>query len=818
MFSMKKTVIFCSFVLLIFTFIVQSVNSRVLAIVPQPKASVDSSKIKAELRSKRHLKHKKFIQAADTLSKGDYLLSIDRVNDNLIDIRDSAKLGFEIVNIKHQIENISKDFKRIQLNFGGGHSKVNTKNLFLYQEFATNLDEKNDLIINHLQKLYLRVYHAKLRVKTVLKDSVFKVMYADSLLRNAFEYKLIGLEHKWIGTDSITKLNIDSINALKVIAVDNSINLTDMMSMVNRKLESANQLLINQEFNYLWQPEMNLAIRKDSGNKNDLGFKNISLFESEQNAISFYISQTEEQRLYVLAFALLLFIWLFMKRKLLKNIKIQKDKYEFLNLQYLNKLPFLLLLIIVLYLMPFFDAYAPTSYIAIEYFLLLSASVMIFFKKEEKTLRIDWLILSVLFGIDVLTYLFSEPTFVARLWMITVQVAILVFTYRYYFKINKQNPYFRWLKVSAFVAILLSTLAIISNLFGRFTLAGIFGLAGIFAITQAVVLTIFIETIMEMIVLQLIHSRLKKGVDIPFDSSIVIEKIKMPVLIVAVIIWFITLTSSLNVYHTISDNVVDALTVTRTLGSISFKLTSVLMFFVIIWFAHILQRLLSFLFGETGIETEDSTTITKGQHSRLLITRLLVLIGGYLLAIAASGLPIDKLTFLLGALGVGIGMGLQNVVNNFVSGIILIFDGSLQIDDEIEVNGQAGKVKEIGLRACTLSTADGAEVIIPNGIILSQNIINWTFSNDQKRVTIGFSLTGKELDANVINEIINQTIENIPNVVAKRKPVILYNKVTQDGCALTVRFWSTISKADPVKSDAMLNLNKAFAAKNIGFE
>jgi potassium-dependent mechanosensitive channel len=123
--------------------------------------------------------------------------------------------------------------------------------------------------------------------------------------------------------------------------------------------------------------------------------------------------------------------------------------------------------------------------------------------------------------------------------------------------------------------------------------------------------------------------------------------------------------------------------------------------------------------------------VSKGQHSRLLITRLLVLLCGYLLAIAASGLPIDKLTFLNGALGVGVGMGLQNVVNNFVSGIILIFDGSLQIGDEIEVSGQAGKVKEIGLRASTLNTADGAEVIIPNGTILSQDIINWTFSNNE---------------------------------------------------------------------------------------
>jgi small-conductance mechanosensitive channel len=202
----------------------------------------------------------------------------------------------------------------------------------------------------------------------------------------------------------------------------------------------------------------------------------------------------------------------------------------------------------------------------------------------------------------------------------------------------------------------------------------------------------------------------------------------------------------------------------------------------------------------------------------LLITKLLLLIGGYLLAIAASGLPLDKLTIILGALGVGIGMGLQNMVNNFVSGIVLIFDGSLKIGDEIEVNGQAGKVKEIGLRAVTLNTADGADVIIPNGPILSQNIVNWTYSNDQKRVFIWFTISGKELDANVINEVINDTIKNIPNVISQKKPIILFNRVAQGTCTMTVRFWCSISNTDTVKSEAMLQLSTAFAAKNIGFE
>jgi len=127
-------------------------------------------------------------------------------------------------------------------------------------------------------------------------------------------------------------------------------------------------------------------------------------------------------------------------------------------------------------------------------------------------------------------------------------------------------------------------------------------------------------------------------------------------------------------------------------------------------------------------------------------------------------------------------------------------------------------VKEIGLRSSTLSTSDGADILIPNGNILSQNIVNWTFTNDHKRVMIGFTLSGKEMDANVINEVINDVIKKIQGVISNKKPVILYTKVTPDTCVLTVRFWSTTSNSDYAKSEAMLQLSSAFTGINIKFE
>jgi len=808
---MKRFFIFFVLICTIFTSVAQSKHKQPSESKTQaPTGITDSLQLKNV--AEKESSNRNLIQAADTLTMSDYVISIERVNSNINDIRDSIKLGFEMVHYERQINKITENIALIRQNIRDRHSVVNEKSLYLYQSFANKLDKENTKIQTLINNMYTRVYHARTKLKTTLSDSVFNRLYTNSNLRKTFNKKVIRLERKWARTDSTSKANIDTLNAFKVKLADNSMSISSALNIMDNRLDKAGQQIFGQEVNYLWQSSKTKSI------SNDKLKADTNLLENEQKALGYYLSQTLSERTFILILGIILFTWLFLKRNLLKTLKEQKKLFDFLHLQYLNSHPVLSLLILLLCLTPFFDAYAPISYIAIEYILLLVASSIIFLKKRELPFQFNWFMLAILFIADTLTYLFVEPTLVGRLWLLTMHVAILIFSLRFYKNLNKEMSYYKWIKKAVIAGIFLTGLGILCNIFGRFSLAGTLGLASIFAITQAIILPVFIDIIIEIFLLQLHSSRLKKGINKPFDTFVVVKRIKGLLFFIAVLLWAIMLTSSLNIYHGISNGLIDMLTSTRTIGNISFRLISILWFFMIIWFAHILQRLISFLFGETGVETEDLTAVSKGHHSRLLITRLLVLIGGYLLAIVASGLPIDKLTIVLGALGVGIGMGLQNVVNNFVSGIILIFDGSLKIGDEIEVSGQTGKVKEIGLRACTVSTSDGAEVIIPNGNLLSQNIVNWTFSNNEKRVMIQFSLSGKEMDTNMVNELINETIKNIPDVISAKRPIIVYTKVTHKTHSLIVRFWSTTGKADMVKSEAMLRLNSAFSDKNIGFK
>lgn len=151
-------------------------------------------------------------------------------------------------------------------------------------------------------------------------------------------------------------------------------------------------------------------------------------------------------------------------------------------------------------------------------------------------------------------------------------------------------------------------------------------------------------------------------------------------------------------------------------------------------------------------------------------------------------MPVDKITVILGALGVGIGLGLQSIVNNFVSGIILIFDRPLRIGDLVEIGDKKGRVKEIGVRSSTLLTADGAEVIIPNGDLLSNNIINWTLSNNHIRIDQVFELDHDGEDPE-FREALKARVLSVPNMLKSKEPQVLIDPVGGHKYELRLYSW-----------------------------
>ena len=186
--------------------------------------------------------------------------------------------------------------------------------------------------------------------------------------------------------------------------------------------------------------------------------------------------------------------------------------------------------------------------------------------------------------------------------------------------------------------------------------------------------------------------------------------------------------------HSVGTQVLD---VGLDVGEVSIHLGDVLVFALSIWLAfwaaRAVRRLLrDELPGHAGLPRGAGNSIASLSYYGVLLL-------GALLALSAAGFKVGQLALVFGALGVGIGFGLQNVVNNFVSGLVLMFERPIQPGDMVEVGATAGTVREIGLRATTIRTYDGADVVVPNGLLLSGNLTNWTMYDRSRRFEVAVS-------------------------------------------------------------------------------
>src|SRR5262249_18104761 len=131
------------------------------------------------------------------------------------------------------------------------------------------------------------------------------------------------------------------------------------------------------------------------------------------------------------------------------------------------------------------------------------------------------------------------------------------------------------------------------------------------------------------------------------------------------------------------------------------------------------------------------TTLPRGvPYALSTLTRYGLLLTGFLLALGTLGFDLTRITVLLSALGLGIGFGLQQIVNNFISGLIVLFERPVQVGDSIQLGDLGGDVMRIGIRSSTLQTPQGAEVIVPNSTIIQEKVTNWTLSDRRRRIDL----------------------------------------------------------------------------------
>jgi len=249
-------------------------------------------------------------------------------------------------------------------------------------------------------------------------------------------------------------------------------------------------------------------------------------------------------------------------------------------------------------------------------------------------------------------------------------------------------------------------------------------------------------------------------------------------------------------------------------ASSNVTLGSVLGLFAILLFGYALSSTIRFLLREELLKRLHLKRGVPELISTTLHYMLLLLV--FLFAVNAGGIALNKFTVLTGALGVGVGFGLQNIINNFVSGLILQFERPIRIGDVVDLGlGVSGPVTRIGIRSSTVQTFQGAEVIIPNASFISGNVTNWTLSESKRRLELPVGVAYGS-DPKLVKELLERPAIQHPDVLTSPGPEAFFMGFGDSSLNFELRFWVMQESNTPkVKSDVALEVMRLFAEAGI---
>ena len=215
----------------------------------------------------------------------------------------------------------------------------------------------------------------------------------------------------------------------------------------------------------------------------------------------------------------------------------------------------------------------------------------------------------------------------------------------------------------------------------------------------------------------------------------------------------------------------------------------------LVWFVlSVLAVVLASRFTRRLLRTRVLVHTRMDDGMQYLISRIagyVVLVLGLLVALQTAGLNLSSLTVLAGALGVGIGFGLQNIVNNFVSGLILMGERSIQIGDRVDVGGTLGRVTRIGARATAIQTNDNISIIVPNSEFVSNRVVNWSLQGDQRvrlRIPVGVSYGS---DPHQVEKLLLAAAAGNSHVLKDPEPQAIFREFGESSLNFELRVWTT---------------------------
>ncbi len=733
------------------------------------------------------------------------LFKIQRAQGLITEVNALSKKGFGISRTKAGLEEVQANIRPITEDMKVANKVRDAKNLANYTIILNDAQAKLTNWRTTLAKSANDLQASLNEVVGLSSDSLLIISVGDSSGKKFYSEQLTGLRLQLQEAGELTTQKLDTVSQLLADVSAASLTVSNLQALIGDGLRNSSANALQKESPYLWDaPTVNSRDKMQDILR--------TTYLGENKILRYFFASTWDNRVLHLLLCIGFFFWVYVNYRKAGSALL-KDKIGQLQFTYVKPFPIVASLIVLLNLVPIFEPSSPSLYIELTQFLLLLALTVFFWKRLSKPDIKLWVTSVALYIILLLANAVVNDSLIMRLGMILLNTGLLYIGIRFYKKLQSMKMAERFVKPVMIMYMVLQGLAIALNIFGRISLAKTFGTTAVIGLTQIIGLAVFVQIVLEALELQIKVSSCTDGLFSRVNLVHTRRTFKRLLSIMAVILWLIVFLINLGIAGATYNFVYSILTHTRSLGSVSFSLGNILGFVFILYLASSLQRNIGLLFGESHLITAGHQTVQKS--SKLSLLRLVIVVLGFLLAIMASGITLNRLTIVLGALTVGIGLGMQMIVSNFVSGVILLFEKPFQIGDYIEIGDKKGKIQDIGIRSSKMLTVMGSEIIIPNSDLLSNRLTNWTSNNDFLKSELTFKV-GFDTDVDTVAKLVREESGKIEGVLKNLTADVLVNAIGADNIELKVQVWITnIYTEATFKSELLQRLLVRFKEKGI---
>ncbi|WP_191967928.1 mechanosensitive ion channel domain-containing protein [Rhizosphaericola mali] len=713
----------------------------------------------------------------------------------------SVRDTLDMSDLMQEVAMVNKIVDKMQTRIEKGNRNFNIQmintSIILLTENLNDLDPKSESLANYASRLMQN----NRDVKRILKDPIFKLTGLSTDLK--VQLNNIYQDGQQLDTSEIALLT--RINLARNQTSTAILKLNDLLSDLKYMEEN--------KYFQMWKPDAPSLFKLKSNYYQQPFWATLgSSFSRTFKIVGIYLKRKIGVLCWGMFFLLVTGIISWNNRRKIKK----NEDYETIMtpVKYFKRSILLTTLFAFCNYFPFFFLNPPYSFLNLVELIQLVLFVAILWPYLLFKGRIMILISALICVGFILDNQLLDPTFGER-WLLFLLCIALILTNLAVFKFNSSYTSLiakSWVtNVVMIISIIFAVFSLLFNLGGLTTPMKLFGFTSIQVLIIGVSMRMFCQVALEFIYIQ---TEANKGSRFSaFINYIELKSKYMRIFaFIGMVAWCIGIFHSMNLYGLFLFIVDFIFNHHIHIGQFDFTFYSIFIFVFVIWVSSIVSRFVSFALG--GDQDTSSTKRNKLGTMTLLI-RLSILTIGFLIAIAASGIPLDKITLIIGALGVGIGFGLQNIVNNLVSGIILAFERPIQVGDSIEIGDKSGTVSEIGVRSSKLKVTEGADVIVPNGDLISQQITNWTLKDRRKRDFFSFRIA-YGTDLYLVKKLVSDVFEENKNVLKNPPVAITISEFASTAVIMKAFFWvSELDDIPTIKGNLMYAVYARLLEHNI---